>query len=78
MAYGEMVCTACGSVGRPVRVTQGSFLIELALWLFFLLPGFIYSIWRLTSKHDACPKCGGKQLVPLDSPVGQKLIAGGG
>jgi hypothetical protein len=75
--YVDSVCTACGSVGRPERVTKGSFLIELALWLFFLLPGLIYSLWRMTSKHWACRQCGSPSLVPANSPVGQKLIAGG-
>jgi hypothetical protein len=70
-----VVCTACGVSGAPKRVTKGSFLIELALWFFFIVPGLIYSLWRLTSKHDACEKCGGVSLVPLDSPVGQRLIA---
>jgi hypothetical protein len=77
MAYVESVCTACGSVGRPERVTKGSFLIELALWFFFIVPGLFYSLWRLTSKYDACRQCKSPSLVPVNSPVGQRLMAGG-
>ena len=44
-----MVCTVCGSVGFPKKVTPGSFLVELGLWIFFILPGVIYSVWRLSA-----------------------------
>lgn len=69
-----LICTACGYVGKPQRITKGNTLIELILWLCFLLPGLIYSIWRLSSKYDACPKCKGASMIPTDSPVGQKVI----
>ena len=69
------ICTACGTVSaKPKRVTKGSFLIEAMLWLCFIVPGLIYSLWRLSSRYDACPVCGGVHLVPLDSPVGKKLV----
>lgn len=70
----QMVCASCGSVGVPVRKTRGSFVIELALWLIFCAPGLVYSLWRLTTKHTACRTCGGVQLVPPGSPVGQRLL----
>lgn len=70
----ERVCTACGHVGEPARVTKGSMGIELVLWLCFLIPGLIYSIWRLSTRHDACPKCGNANLIPKDSPMGQKFL----
>ena len=67
------ICSNCGYVGQAKKITKGSILIEIVLWLCFLIPGLIYSIWRLTSKHLACPKCGAQNLVPLDSPRGKKL-----
>lgn len=72
MAKNE-ICSNCGYMGQAKKVTKGSILIEIVLWLCFLIPGLIYSIWRLTSKHLACPKCGAQNLVPLDSPRGKKL-----
>lgn len=69
----KYVCTNCGYVGLPKTVTKGSFLIELVLWLFFLIPGLIYSIWRLTSRHKACPKCEASNMIPTDSPRGKEL-----
>jgi len=69
-----LICTACGYIGKPQKTTKGNTLIELILWLFFLIPGLIYSIWRLSSKYDACPKCKGSSMIPTDSPIGQKVI----
>lgn len=71
----QLVCTSCGSVGKPRTVVPGSFLIEIVLWLFFLLPGLCYTVWRLSAKHKACPACGGKAMVPTGSPVGRQLLA---
>lgn len=68
-----MICTNCGATGKPKRFTRGSFLIELFLWLCLIVPGFIYSMWRLTTRRDVCPKCGSHNLAPLDSPIGRKL-----
>jgi hypothetical protein len=69
------VCTRCGTVGPAVKVMSGSFGVELALWCCFLLPGFIYSIWRLTTKRRVCGSCGADAMVGSNSPVGRKLIA---
>ena len=69
------VCATCGSRGVPRTETPGSFLIELALWLLFCLPGMIYSVWRLTARKRVCPVCGGSQLVPEHTPRGQQLLA---
>lgn len=60
-------CLTCGHEGKTVKVVKGSVILEIALWLCFILPGFIYSIWRLTSKQYACKKCGmEKGLVSID------------
>lgn len=72
----EVICTVCGSSGQAKTVTRGNMLIELALWLFFLVPGLIYSVWRLSSRYKACAACGNKNIVPVDSPIGKKLASG--
>lgn len=70
------ICTQCGSIGKPQRVAGGSLLVELALWLFFLVPGFIYSLWRISTKRPACRACGAiHAMVPLHSPRGRELAA---
>jgi hypothetical protein len=67
-------CTACGHVGNPVLVQKGSTGTAFLLWITFLLPGIIYSIWRANSEHEACPACGSPQVIPVDSPMSQKLM----
>jgi len=70
----QLICSTCGTVGKPKSVTKGSTLIELVLWLCLLVPGFIYSLWRLTTRTKACRSCGAENLVPMESPVGKKLL----
>ena len=69
----KLVCTQCGTVGKPKTTTRGSILIEIVLWLACLLPGIIYTLWRLTTHGKACRKCGSPNLVPVNSPAGQNL-----
>lgn len=73
--FDKMVCKACGHVGTTQMVTRGSLAIEIVLWLCFLIPGLIYSLWRSTSRHSACRKCASTEIIPADSPIGKKLIA---
>lgn len=72
---GKSICTECGYIGKPVRLTRGSILIEIVLWLAFLIPGLIYSIWRQTNKYQACQQCRHESIIPADSPKGRRLIA---
>jgi len=72
------VCKECGTTGSADRVTRGSLLIEIVLWLCFLVPGIIYSLWRMTTRYDACRVCGSAHVVPLDSPVGARIAAENG
>ena len=68
------VCANCRSVMRPTSTVRGSFGMEVLLWLCFLLPGFIYSMWRLCSARIvACPVCKAPNPIPLNSPAGQVL-----
>ena len=68
------VCNSCGFVGSPEIKYKGSIWIEIILWLFFLIPGIIYSIWRAGSKFLRCPMCNGNVIIPVNTPMGQKLI----
>jgi hypothetical protein len=74
-AMAQMFCTQCGQIGEPQKKTKGSVMIEIVLWLFICLPGFIYSLWRMTTKFFACRTCGGIALVPPNSPVAQQMLA---
>jgi len=55
------------------KTMKGSFLIEVILWLTFIIPGVIYSIWRLANTPLVCPKCGKESLIPTDTPKGVEL-----
>jgi hypothetical protein len=70
----QMICNNCGSTGRPKTETKGSILIEIILWLSFIVPGLIYSIWRMSTRSKVCRSCGARSLVPLDSPRGKQLV----
>lgn len=62
-------CTSCGHEGPTDQKTKGSIWIEIILWLCFLVPGVIYSIWRHTTRTMVCKSCGASTLVPPSSPV---------
>jgi hypothetical protein len=68
------ICTSCGTVGEGRTITRGSVGIEIILWLCFILPGLIYSVWRHTSQYTGCEVCGSKDMIPLDSPVGRRIV----
>ena len=68
------ICKECGYSGKMKKDVAGSFAIEIILWLCFLLPGVIYSVWRQTKRREICPKCKSLNLIPIDSPAGQKLL----
>lgn len=74
MSDNQMVCTLCGFIGQQKSKVKGSIFIEIILWFFFLIPGLIYSIWRLMSKEKVCPKCGHATMIPTSTPQGQKLV----
>lgn len=71
----KLICSACGHIGSLKTAIKGNGLIEIVLWLFFIIPGLIYSIWRSSSRYKVCKKCGSNNLIPLDSPIGQKVLA---
>lgn len=68
-------CPNCGSVGYPEERVSGSGFVEVLLWLLFLVPGIIYSIWRSSTKRLVCSTCDHSGTIPLDSPVAQVALA---
>jgi hypothetical protein len=71
---GTMICPACGTRGEPRTITRGSLLIEIVLWLCFVVPGLIYTLWRLTTRQQGCPSCEQSGMIPVDSPVGKRML----
>jgi len=71
----KMFCKNCGNIGKPRKVTRGSIFIEIILWICFIVPGIIYSIWRLTTRTTVCPHCSTPGMIPIDSPMAQKILS---
>lgn len=69
----EIVCTECGYIGKAKKVMKGSIFIEIILWLTFIVPGLIYSFWRLSNNVETCPKCHRETVIPTDTPKGMEL-----
>lgn len=58
-------CPNCKYEGRGDYKTKGSFAVELVLWLLLIIPGVIYSVWRLSNKRWVCPQCNFDHVVNL-------------
>ena len=80
-ARGDSLCTRCLARMDPKSVVKGSFIVELGLWLmlFIWLPlvllGIGYTLWRIFSRHKACPECGAAEYVPADSERARRLLS---
>lgn len=70
----KYICSNCGYMGSSKTLTKGSCLIELILWFVFIIPGLIYTIWRISSRQGVCPACQYPNMIPANTPRGQKLI----
>jgi uncharacterized protein DUF4339 len=66
----QMFCNACGDI--VMTKPRGSSGIEVILWLFFCLPGLIYSVWRLCGSK--CSRCGSQSLIPVDSANAHRMM----
>lgn len=73
----QKACTTCHAIGYPSTAGGPSFILFVVLTFFFVVPGIIYLVWALTSRREACGKCGAATLVPLDSPAGRQIVGGG-
>ena len=69
-----LVCKTCGYRGCAQSQVRGTLAVEIVLWLCLIIPGLIYSLWRGGARHFVCPKCGGRELIPADSPLGRKIV----
>jgi predicted RNA-binding Zn-ribbon protein involved in translation (DUF1610 family) len=72
------ICRKCGQIGPHELNKKGKLSTEIILWLLFILPGLIYSVWRRTGRYFACRACGTHHIVPLDSELGREVLKGKG
>lgn len=59
-------CNACHNYA-PHALRKGSGWIEVVLYLFYIVPGVIYSIWRRAGPPTVCPLCRATALVPASA-----------
>lgn len=75
MFSSKKFCKVCGYVGATKRHMPGSIFIEIILWLCFIIPGLIYTIWRHSASKQVCKSCGSKEIIPTDSPIAKQHLA---
>jgi hypothetical protein len=69
----QRICTQCLTTGQRIKVYPGSGWITLFLFALGVLPGLIYSTWRMSAVKKVCPCCGNTTMIPISSPNGQQL-----
>ena len=62
-------CAQCGYQGPAEPLAPGKMWMEAVFWVAFLVPGVIYSLWRLFRRQYLCPQC--------KSPDGAVTVAPG-
>ena len=53
----------------PVQI-----LLLLLLMLLFLIPGIVYLVYVIRGSK-MCPRCKTRKMIPVDTPLGSKLVA---
>lgn len=67
------LCLSCGVVDQPRLENRGSSAVEVALWL-LIIPGCLYTSWRLGRQDRYCWTCGAPYPVPADSPAARRYF----
>lgn len=70
----KYLCLECGCQREPVMANRGMLIIELLMWLLYILPGVIYSIWRRVRKQEICPNCRTPSVVLTASSRAMKMM----
>ncbi len=59
----QISCPNCSYKGEGKTITKGNTSTELLLYILMILPGLIYSLWRIGSRYLGCPKCNYQYVV---------------
>lgn len=70
----KMFCKECYEVAVPKTVTPGYFIIELVAWCFMVLPGLLYTMYRISNKKKVCAHCGSESVIKADSFLAKKMM----
>jgi hypothetical protein len=69
------ICVNCLAVGKKVEKANGHWFIGALLFIAGVIPGLLYSAWRLSTIKHVCPCCGLESMIPVDSPRGRELAS---
>lgn len=69
------VCKNCEEVGGVTTKLLGTGWVEAVLYLFYIAPGIIFSVWRRKGAKQVCSACGSDQLVAAKTRAGKQIIA---
>lgn len=53
----KYICMECGCQREPIVAKRGLLIVEIFMWLCYIVPGVIYSLWRRVRKQLLCPNC---------------------
>ena len=71
----QVLCLTCGMTGKPKKITKGYFFFEILLYFLFIIPGILYTMWRVFSKKEiVCRYCGSGKVMNPDSELAKKLM----
>lgn len=59
-------CTNCKAYASHAK-NKGSGWIEIILYLCYIAPGIVYSIWRRTGNSKQCPTCSQASLISAEA-----------
>jgi hypothetical protein len=68
-----LICKHCGTLNNGRAALPGNGWIEALLWLLWLFPGLLYSVWR-RSGTGVCASCGKREFAPVETPMGRALV----
>lgn len=69
----DYICLVCGGQRAPVLARRGNIYIEILLWLCYIIPGVMYTLWRTVRRHEVCPDCRNPSIVKTTSPQAFEL-----
>ena len=73
-SHPNFICNQCGySFANPI--VRGNTAIELFLWIFGIIFGIFYSLWRYSGNNRVCPQCQSQSYSKLNAqiPAGQVI-----
>ncbi len=70
----KYICMECGCQRDPIDAKRGLLAIEICMWLLYILPGVIYSIWRRVRKQQICSNCRNPSIELTSSSRVMKMM----